>query len=767
MAEKAAPTPEQEDLLARIPAMTRKQFLLDSGAVIIGFSLAGSLLSRVAMAASAPSGPPKSWVDPVAPGLSAASVAASVGAVDQWLAINSAGTVLVSQSQPDVGTGAITGMLQIVAEELYVPFSSVSLVPISTNSANDGGVGGSSGVSQGGSMLRAAAAQARETLLQMAATKLGVSVDKLTIKDGVISAPNGKKVSYAALVAGKHIQGTVSPKVKLKPVSEYTIVGKSVQRVDIATKLTAGKGQYNYLVNVKVKGMVHARWLKPPSYGATIMSADTAAIEKMPGVIRVLPVDFTPDKITGYNTGMIMENFQGFAVIAETEWQAISAMTALAAKVTWSPGAKLAGSSTSFGYLQKLPVFQESTNLDQGDFAAAEAKASDKYEATYSTPYLANAPIGPSTAIADVQKDHATIWSDTQDVWGTQATCAGILGMPTDKVKVISYGGSGVYGRGNSDDAPYEAAYLSQQIGRPVRVQWMRQEEFEWSTCQGPKVLQLRGGLASDGKLNAARLDVWTDVNYAGTGFGGQTFITMTPRYEIPNLLEKVYYVENPLRKGLLRAVGGPSNAFAWESFMDELAAKLHKDPLAYRLAHLSDPRQIAVLSHVAKAIGYKAHTKPSGQGIGLATFVDQLANTYVAFAAKVSVDKSTGAVQVERMETALDCGLAVNPDQVKLQMEGGTIQSMSWAMYEQLIFDDHMITSNDWISYPIAHFEDIPTLNVTILNRPEYAPTGMGEPPTLGAPAAVANAIYDATGVRLRSWPFSPAKVLAGLKAV
>jgi len=760
---------EGKSIFESIPAITRKQFLLDSGALVVGFSLVGSILAKAApaLAASAPAGPPPSWQDPAAQGIaSTAAAGARDGDVGQWVAVTATGQVLVSESQPDVGTGAITGMLQIVAEELYVPFSSVTLVPITTNSANNGGVGGSSGISSGGAMLRAAAAQARESLLAMAATKFGTTADKVSVKDGVISGPGGKTVTYADLVAGKRISGTVSPTVTLKPVSEYTIVGTSVPRVDIPTKVTGGSGTYNYLVNVKVPGMVHARWVKPPAYGAVPLSADIASIEKMPGVVRVLPVDFSPVGMRGYNSGMIMQNFQGFAVIAKSQWQAIAGMNALAANVKWSAAPPLGGSSTDFSYLQTLPVQKKVVNLNQGDFESAYGKAAKTFTATYMTPYLANAPIGPSTAIADVQPTHATIWSDTQNVWGTQATCAGILGLPVDKVTVISYGGSGVYGRGLSDDASYEAAVLSQKMGMPVRVQWMRQEEFEWSTCDTPRVLEMRAGLDAAGKMNAVKMATWSDTAYNGS-FGLDNVIAMTPRYTIANLLEYNQYAQNPLRKGLLRGVGGPSNSFAWESFVDELAAFVGADPVKYRLSHLTDPRQVAVLNAVVKGIGYKPHTKPSGAGIGVATFVDNFANTYVAHAAEVTVDKSTGALQVHRMVVAVDCGLVVNPDQVKLQMEGGTIQSMSWATKEQLQFNDQMVTSNDWLSYPIVHFPDVPTIETIVLNNPAYPPAGMGEPPCLGAPAAIANAIYDATGVRLRSWPYSPAKILAGLKAL
>ena len=283
----------------------------------------------------------------------------------------------------------------------------------------------------------------------------------------------------------------------------------------------------------------------------------------------------------------------------------------------------------------------------------------------------------------------------------------------------------------------------------------------------GPKVLKLQAGVDGAGKVSAVQFDVYTDNDLPGNGFNGQQVIAMTPRYEFPHLLERVHYVSNPLRKGLLRAVGGPSNSFAYESMMDELAYLTHTDPLAYRLAHLTDPRQIAVLKAVANAIGWQTHTTPSGRGIGLSTFVDSFANTYVAGAAQVDVDKTTGAVKVVRVVRAIDCGLEVNPDAIKLQVEGGTIQSLSWCLKEQLKYGTDMVTTVDWESYPILRFSEVPPIETILINNPAYGPAGVGEPPTLGTAAMVANAIYDATGARLRAWPFTPPNVLAAMKAV
>ncbi len=747
----------------RVPAtesgLSRREFLFGAGALVITFSAAAGMLAQVAGAASPPALSP--WAAPGAGDVTGADVSS-------YLAVLASGMVMVSQSQPDVGTGAQTGMLQIVADELYLPFDRVAYVPITTASGNTGGVGGSSGVRSGGAALRLAAATARESLSALAAAKLGVAASALSLANGVFSA-GGKSVSYAQLVAGKQIQGTVNVAAPLKPAADYTVVGTSVPRIDIPAKLTGTGGPFDYLVNQRVPGMVHARIVRPPAYGATLVRYDAKKTLAIPGVLKVVPMDISPEYDAGWNDGFIDNMIMGqrLAVVAENEWAAILGVSQLSQDSVWTGGAPTIAQPASgvYDYLATLPVYSKQVYTARGSMPAGFKAAKSTYAAAYSTPYLANAPIGPSTAVVDVQKGKVTVWSDSQDVFATQLQVASLAGVSPAAVTVHSYPGSGVYGRGWNDDAAYEATVISAAIGRPVRLQWMRQEEFQWSTMQGPKYFELTGGLDGD-KIVALDFNVYTDKDF-GVGWIGQNGIAIAPNYNIPHLSQVAHYGQNPMRKGLLRAVGAPSNAFAVESFVDELAYRAGVDPLTFRLANLSDARMIRVLETAAASAGWKSHTRPglSGTGMGIATFYDPGANTYVADVAKVSVDKESGQVRVGQIHVGFDCGLVVNPNGVQLQVEGATLQSLSWCLKESVRYDSApMITSDDWLSYPILHFSEVPDVVVSIVDRKDIPPGGVGELGTLPTSAAVANAIYDAVGARVRAWPFTPANVKAAM---
>ena len=740
--------------------VTRKQFLFGAGAMVITFSMAGSLLSQAARAATAPKLSP--WA---APGAGYAT-----GNVSSFIAITAAGNVVVSQSQPDVGTGAQTGMLQIVAEELYVPFSMVSYAPINTDGANTGGVGGSQGVRASGAALRLAAATARESLKAMAASHLGVAASLLSLSNGTFSA-GGKTVTYGQLVAGKQLQGTVDLAVPLKPVSQYTIVGTSVPRIDIPKKLTGTGGPTDYLVNQRVPGMVHARLVRPPAYGATIVKYDATKTLAIPGVLQVVPLDVSPEYDSGWNSGFIDNMIMGqrLAVVASNEWAAIQGVTQLSQDTEWTAGAPVMPqpSTASYEYLSTVPVYSKQVATAKGNMAKGWDLAITTHAAAYSTPYLANGPIGPSTGVVSVEPGKVTVWSDGQDIWATQLQVANLAGVSPTAVTVNSYPGSGVYGRGWNDDAVYEATLISKAVGKPVRVQWMRQEEFQWSTMQGPKYFKLSGGL-NDGKITALQFNAYTDKDF-GDGWIGQTGIAIAPNYDIPHLSQVIYYGQNPMRKGLLRAVAAPSNAFAVESFIDELAYKAGMDPLAFRLNNLSDARMTKVLQAAAAKAGWVAHTKPAkyGSGMGIATFYDPGSNTYVADVAKVSVDMTSGQVTVHQIFVGFDPGLVVNPNGLRLQVEGGTLQSLSWCLKESVKYDTTpMITTVDWLTYPILHFNEVPEVIPVVIDRKDIAPGGVGELATMPTSAAVANAIFDATGARVRAWPYTPANVKAAMMA-
>jgi CO/xanthine dehydrogenase Mo-binding subunit len=748
--------------------ITRRQFLKGTGALIISFNLLPPAGKVYAQFARLPSGD----IDPTS--------------LDSWLVITPDGFVTFYTSKVELGTGTITALAQIVAEELDVPFDKIKMDSGDTSrTIEQGSTVGSRTIERAGPQIRQAAAAARQELLKLAAARLNAPVDKLAVTDGVVAvaADPAKKVSYGQLIGGKKFNtkitasGTgwdmkVAPEVKAKNPKDYKIVGRSVRRVELPAKVT---GEHDYIHDVRIPGMLHARVVRPPVINTEPVSIDRESIKGIPGVF------------------MIVREGKFVGVVAKTEWAAIKAAQAL--KVTWSkPTSKVPGTPEEvFAYLKNTKPARTLKPVDKGDPANALSQAKKNYQATYRWPFQMHGMIGPSCAIADVKGDKATIWSGPQGPFRTRGAVAKLLNIPEQNVRIIYHEASGSYGRMSTDDGAEDAALLSRAAGAPVRVQWSRQDEHGWEP-KGPAQLdEAKAAVDGDGKLLAwdfvdygqpwtasgatpllASLQVGIQPTNPGGPNGTQSSgeIYPVPNQRIVAHLVNWHFPEPiPLRTSNLRAPGDIARCFASESLIDEIAADLKVDPLEFRLRSLSgNKRGIDCLQAAADKAGWQKRPSPApaaagniakGRGIALT----QRANTYVATVAEVEVNKTTGQVAVKRIVCSHDCGLMINPDGVKNQVEGNVIQGVSRALLEEVTFNANGVTSLDWATYPILRFPDVPALDVVLINRPEMQPLGAGEGATIPPAAAIANAIFDAVGVRLREGPFTPKRVLAAMQ--
>jgi nicotinate dehydrogenase subunit B len=744
---------------------SRRAFLGGSGAFIVTFSLLDKTAIVFAQAdqptqpndtqqgrESAPGATPNSPID--------------TKQVDSWLAVGSDNKVTIFSGRVELGTGVRTALAQIAADELYVPFDSITMVQGDTaRTPDEGYTAGSKTMQVGGVNVRNAAATAREALLDMAAGRLGVSRDALSIQNATVSA-NGDastSVTYADLIGGQTFQMAVTDHPKLKDPSTYTIVGQSIPRLDLPNKIY---GQPSYVQDMRLPGMLHGRSVHPAGIGATVANVDKSSVADIADLVKVV------------------RNGNYVGVVASSEWGAIQAARNL--KVDWNTGNDLPDQSQLADWLRQQPTTDKQP-VNNGDVDAALANASNVLSATFSQPYQDHASIGPSCAIADVKSDQATIYSSTQGVYPLRGAIAQLLGMAPENVHVVHMEGSGCYGHNGFDDAAGEAALLSQAVGQPVRVQWMRADEHVWEP-HGPAMrVEVRGAVDGQGKVSAWDYQVWTPTH--STRPGGQAanllpgmLVTPPPpdaqngqtggdrnaptNYTFENNRVTVHWLNSsPIRVSALRSLGAMANTFANESFMDELAYAAGVDPVQFRLNHLDDPRAIAVVQAAASQIGWQSHTAPnnSGRGMGIAYARYENTEAYVATAADVSVDSSTGKITLNRIAVAHDAGLVINPDGLKNQIEGNVIQSASRAILEQVNFDNSKITSVDWRTYPILRFQDIPTIDVTLINHPDQQAWGAGEISTITTAPAIANAIFHATGQRMRNVPLNPSQAARG----
>ena len=695
--------------------------------------------------------------------------------LDDWIAIEPDGTVKAFSGKVELGTGVRTALAQIVAEELDVPVERVYMVMGDTERTPDEGyTAGSMTISSSGTALRRAAAQARRAMLEMAAERLDANLDELSIQDGVIMVAHDPKraVTYVELMGGKLFNLPVTDQAPLKPPESYQIVGTSMPREDLPRKVA---GQPSFIQDLKVPGMVHARLVRPPSPAAKLVAIDESSVQDIPGLIKVLQ----------------RGNFIG--VVAEREEQAIQAAKQL--QVDWQEMAVYPRMQDLFTALRDQPS-EDTVLVEQGDLQTAFAGAAHQVHATYYQPYHAHASIGPSCAVAEVKGNQVTVWASTQGPYPLRGALAELLNLPVENVHLIHVEGAGCYGQNGSDDAAADAIILAQAVGRPVRVQWTRKDEFVWEPKSPAMVMEVHGGLDSQGNVVAWDYHVWSPSHARRPRFAGQLVTAQLlsgqpapqapfsfgaernapTNYAFPTQSAQrvmVHYVPNPfLRVSSFRSLGGSMNTFANESFIDELATAAGVDPVEYRLRYLTGPRERAVLSIAAERARWEPrpspHTHetelPEGEGRGVAFARYENDQAIVACIAEVQVEQNTGVVRVKRVVIAHDCGLIINPDGVKNQIEGNVIQSLSRALKEEIQFDERRIISVDWQTYPILTFSEVPEIEIVLINRPDQPAMGAGEPSTVTTAAAIANAIFDATGVRLRQMPFTRERVRAAL---
>jgi CO/xanthine dehydrogenase Mo-binding subunit len=707
--------------------------------------------------------------------------------LDSWLAISKDGTVTVFTGKVELGTGVVTALAQIVAEELDVSFNKVYMDSGDTETAVDQGVTAAARtIERGGPQLRQASAAARQELLKLASARLDSPVDKLTVTDGVVSVIGNpvKKIAYGDLLGGKKFNikivasgigwdMKVAPEIPAKNYKDYKVVGKSIPRVDLPGKFT---GEFVYSQDVTVPGMLHGRSVRPATSLSAPVSIDESSIKNIPGVVKVVHE----------------ENFVG--VVAQTEWAAIQAARAL--KVTWAePSLKMpSGSDEVFDYLKNTKSFKDNVVTNKGNLDTAFSQAQKKYEGTYYWPFQLHGMIGPPCAVADVQGDKATIWTGTQGPFRTRDAIALLLKVPPKNVHLLYREGSGSYGRLESDDVAEDAALMSRAVGRPVRVQWMREDEHAWDPKGPAQYSTVRAGVDAQGHVIAwdymDRSLPWTEseanpllastqtgMKPTGPGFlngagGGGQIYTFENQKVLAASVPWVQQGQWPLRTSNLRAPGDLARVFASESTIDEIAADQHVDPVQFRLRYLTGDKRISeILTITAQKAGWTDRPAPGlsssgsiakGRGVAVAN----RANTMTAAVAEVEVDKTTGIVSVKKITLGHDCGLIVNPDGLKNQIEGNILQGVSRALLEEVQFDSTGQKNLDWNSYPVIRFEQVPEVVVELINRPEMQPLGGGEPSIVPVTAAIANAIFDATGARMRRVPFTPERVLSAMKA-
>jgi nicotinate dehydrogenase subunit B len=691
--------------------------------------------------------------------------------LDSWIRIDSDGSITVFTGKVELGQGFKTAFQQIAAEELDVPFASLKVVTADTRrTANEGYTSGSHSMQDSGTAIQHAAAQARELLVAEASRRLNLPAEDLRTENGAVIAPDGQRFLYGDLVGDGMLHVEARAKSTLKDPAKYTVMGQPVPRVDIPAKVTGGAA---YVQDMRLPGMVHARIVRPPSYGAQLTACDTSAVEKLPGVIKVV------------------RNGNFLAVVAEKEFQSIKAMRALSVAAKWRETTGLPKQDDLPRMLTSLPS-QDSTIFQRSDPSAVGQKT---FEATYTRPYQSHGSIGPSCAVAQLVNDAMTVWTHTQGVYPDRQGIAEMLRVPMASVRLIHVEGSGCYGHNGADDAAADAALIARELpGVPVRVQWMREQEHGWEPFGPAMVTKLKASLDSDGAISAWNFDVWSNTHSMRPGGAGsmlaaqhmaQPFAVPAPKpiplpegggdrnaipiYKFPNAQVVHHFIPSmPVRVSAMRALGAYHNVFSIESFMDELAGLAGADPVEFRLRHLDDLRARDVIEKAAQAFGWqKGQKAPADRGFGFAFARYKNLAAYCAIATEVEVNRETGRPRLVRAVASVDSGQVVSPDGLVNQIEGAIIQSASWTLYEAVSFDDTRITSIDWQTYPILRFDAVPeNIEVHIINRPGLPFLGSGETGQGPAAASIANAIADATGKRLRDLPLTRKKIKGAIDA-
>jgi len=736
-------------------AISRRHFGQGLGGLVVAFSLSPHL----AAAQQAPAAPKR------LPGS-----LANNKQLDSWLAINPDGTVVLRVGKVELGQGSTTALSQIAADELDIAMARITVIAGDTGQTpNEGGTVGSNSMQQSGVAVRFAAAEARAILLDRAAKKLNAEASALTVSDGAISGAGGAKTSYWEVAKDGKFAREATASVKPKTPEQHVLVGKPVQRVDIPAKVTGGA---IFIQDMRLPGMLYGRPVRPPSPWAELVSVDENVAKKMPGVVAVV------------------RDGSWLGVVAEREEQAIAARAALRKAAKWRDKADFPDRAKLPDFLRSLPAETETVSEKTGGPASGKTV----HSANYSRPYIAHASIGPACAVAQVEDGMLTVWSHSQNVWGLRQDLSRVLGEAAAKIRVAHAQGAGCYGHNDADDAALDAAMLSRAVGgKPVKVQLMRDDSFVFEPYGAAMAITAKAALGEDGSVADYEYQVWSNShnmrpgpkegsNLLGAWYLAKPFPVGTPGkgsqpsgagdrnavpgYEFPSQRIIHHFLPDmPVRVSALRTLGGFANVFATESFMDELAELAKADPVEYRLRHLKDERGRAVVQAAAERAGWKPATKSDGlHGRGFAYARYETVKAYVAMVADIAIDRATGKVRVVKVVAAADAGQIVNPDGLANQIEGGIIQSISWTLKEQVRFDRQHILSKDWETYPILTFNEVPEIEVVLLDQPKAPFLGAGEASQGPTPAAIANAIYHATGIRLRDLPLTPDKVKAGL---
>jgi nicotinate dehydrogenase subunit B len=730
---------------------TRREFLKTGGAMIVGFSLGDSLLAQT------PSAAPTRSLD--------------LRQIDTWLAIHADNTATIYIGFAELGQGASTALLQVAAEELDLAMNQVRSVPLDTTmTPNQGGTYSSAAINRGSPQIRSAAAEARQALLQLASTKLEVPVEKLTVSKGIVSVTGdaNRSVKYGDLVGDKRFNLPVTGSAPIKSVREYKIVGSSAQRTDMPDKVS---GTYVYMQQVRVPGMLHGRVVRPRGQsaygtGAKVVAVDESSIRNIPGARVVRRGDF-------------------IGVVAEREWDAVQAAAQL--KVTWDVRPSLPGNSRLFEKIRSEQT-QDRVVLERGNITTALVTAPHVVTQIGRGPYHAHAAFSPNCAIADVKSDSALVISTTQDIYGTRASLTGVIGLPVEKIQVRYQEGASNYGHSCQDDVAQAAAIMSQISGKPVRLQFMRWDEHGWDNYGPAHLGEVRAAADANGRIVAYQYEGWqhnwtnvetsaqltgvAPVEREGTAAQQVSPLNLGSMYDVANLKLVNHRVPGMgyLKGAWLRSPLDLSFSFASEQAVDQLAYALKMDPWVFRQRNIKDERWLGVLNAVAQAADWKPRQAASnlstakivtGRGIGVGTHLA----SYGAAVAEIEVNKETGRIIAKHMYGAIDAGLAVNPGNIENQISGQLVQTVSRVLKEEITFNTTNVTSLDWNSYPILRFEEVPEVTPIVVQRLNDRSTGAGEEVMAGAAAAIANAFFDATGVRMEEFPLTPARVLAALK--
>lgn len=717
-------------------SIARREFLIKGGYLSIGFSLLGCMEGSNAATVAPEELSPDFTIEP--PG----TPLPDDTRIDAWLQILEDGQVRILTGKMELGQGLKVVMQQVAGEELNIPPHRIDVVIADTGrTSNEGVTAGSRSVERSAMTVRRAAAAAREQLKEMAAQQWGISTGKVSLKDGMITRDSGETIGFAPLIANRQLTANIPDNVPLKPKEAYQWVGRPIPHPDLEKIV---RGEAVYIQDMRLPEMVHARVVRPPVYEAELESWDRS-VEAMPGILKVV------------------ENGSFLAVIAGEEYQAVQAAEMLRKKSQWRSSAPLPAVNSWAEYL-----------AGQGE-TVQHSVSGNSHHAVYAKPYIMHGSIGPSCAIAVYDEDRLHIWSHSQGVYNLRATISDMTGLPEDAIRVTGVRGSGCYGHNGADDVGGDAALIAMAFpGRPVRLQWQRQDEHQWEPYGSAMRMELSATLDSGGNINSWRYDLWSDghstrprgdaANLIGArylaepaAFGGSRGVgggtrNAEPYYRIANVKVADHHVAGPLRTSALRSLGAYANIFAIESFMDELAEKAGKDPLQFRIDHSEDERSVAVLNALGELI--KNEKPASGEGIGIAFSRYKNSASYCAVAAKVMVDLEAKTVKPIKMWSVLEAGEAINTDGLKNQTEGGMIQSASWTLKEEVKFNEQEITSKNWTDYSIIRYDAVPETEVVIIDRPDLPPLGAGESAQGPAGAAIANAVYAAGGRRVRELP-------------